>query len=328
MILRGRPIVLSGTLLLVLVSVTVAACGKGGSGQGHARPTAQAGRPSSMTPVPSPTPTPIAPVEYQAALSAVDAALTPQFSSIFLSGTPADLAKAFTEAATTISTRRSALTQIRPPVNVASAHIDLLAALWKLASDLQGLAGDARRNALCTGGAGIPRAASGSGAQALRQAATEIGTADPAQSYKVGTFLPAGSPDLNRQPANGSLGPGKRGGMGELTINGSSTDAVVKLTRDGSLIRNVYVRAGATVTVDAIPDGTLDAFFTTGTDWDAAGGRFTRDCTFSKFDQSLPYRTNYYRTETQYTTFTLTLYKSAAGNASTSRVDPGSFPAS
>ncbi|WP_322750853.1 MULTISPECIES: hypothetical protein [unclassified Frankia] len=332
--LRSRLLVMCGGVLALVAGGLATSCGGGGSRDGLPQPTSPTSRASSPiatptpTPTPSPTPTTITSGEYQTALSALDSALAPRFSAVFLSGTPAALSNAFKSAAGELGTQGLTLSRIRPPANVASAHQDLVAALSALKSDLLNLAGDARDHTLCTGGAGMPRAASGDGARVLRAAAAAIASADPAQSYKVGTFMPAAQPDLNRQPVNGSLGPGKRGGLGKLTIKAATTDAVIKLTGGGTLIRNIYVRAGATVTADGIPDGTFDVFFTTGTDWEAAASRFTRDCDFSKFDQPLSYQTKYYSTQTQYTTFTLTLYKSVGGNASTSSVDPDSFPVS
>ncbi|WP_322760792.1 hypothetical protein [Frankia sp. Cr2] len=330
-LLRSRLLVLCGGVLALVAGGLATSCGEAGNRDGLPRPTSPTSRASSSIPAPTPTPistpTPITSGEYQAALSALDSALAPQFSAVFLSGTPAALSNAFKSAAAELRTQGLTLSRIRPPADVAAAHKNLVVALSTLTSDLSSLAGDARDHTLCTGGAGMPRAASGDGARALRSAATAIASADPAQSYKVGTFMPAAQPDLNRQPANGNLSPGKRGGLGKLTIKAATTDAVIKLTGGGTLIRNIYVRAGQTVVADGIPDGTFDVFFTTGTDWESAASRFTRDCAFSKFDQPLPYQTKYFSTQTQYTTFTLTLYKSIDGNASTSSVDPDSFPA-
>jgi hypothetical protein len=325
-LLRSRLFLVCGGVLALVASGLTTSCG-GGKRDGSIPSASLTSRGSPPTPTPSPTPTPVTPAEYQTALSALDAALAPRFSAVFLSGTPDNLATAFKNAVNDIHTQGLTFSQIRPPTNVAAAHQDLVAALSALKNDLSGLARAADKHTLCTGGSGIPRAASGNGAHVLRLAAAAIAAADPAQSYKVGTFLPAAQPDPNRRPTNGDLGSGKRGGLGTLTIKAASTDAVIKVTGGGRLIRNIYVRADSTVTVDAIPDGTFDVFFTTGTDWDSTAARFTRDCDFSKFDQGLSYQTKYFATGTQYTTFTLTLYKSTLGNATTSDVDPNAFPA-
>jgi hypothetical protein len=264
---------------------------------------------------------------YQQALADLDAALAPGFTAIGASLTPADLSAALSAVATNLKIQSDTLDAVRPPREVESAHDDLISALAALVRDLRSLSQDADSQALCTGGSGLPRAASGNGAHLTRLAATAVGTADPSHPYAVGTFLPAGSPDQNRQPQNGSLGGGRRGGYGELTVTTSTdTDAVVKLTEGESVVRVVFVRAGTSTTVDGIPDGTFVAYYTTGSDWDEANARFTRDCDFSKFDEALPYTTRHLSGSIEYSTFELTLYGVIGGNASTSRVDPGAFP--
>ncbi len=54
------------------------------------------------------------------------------------------------------------------------------------------------------------------------------------------------------------------------------------MTRDGTVVRQVYVRANSDTKIYGIRDGVYKLFVTSGSDWDSK--RFTRDCAFSKFD--------------------------------------------
>ncbi|CUU59836.1 hypothetical protein Ga0074812_13241 [Parafrankia irregularis] len=263
----------------------------------------------------------LTPDAYQGVLTDLDKSLDPAFDGVGAALTPEDLSTALTATATSLTSQADKLAQVRPPETVDAAHGKLRQALDELAGDLTSLSQDAQDKKLCTGGSGLPRAASADGANQVRQAAQELTTADSGRSFTVGAFLPVGTPDQTRRPANGSLPGGRGGGGGELTVNASSdADAVVKLTQGTEVIRNVYVQAGGSTTADGIPDGTYEVFYTVGTDWDDANARFTRDCDFSKFDETLSYD--------QYTSYELTLYGVISGNASTSSVDPGAFPGS
>lgn len=328
-----RRLMLSLAVPVVLVT-SLAACGGGGDffpqvpagSETGSFVTRSAAPPRA--PVATPTPARVTPEAYQRVLTDLDTALGPGFGAIGSAQTPEDLAAALSAVALNLTIQAGGLDDVRPPAAVAAAHTGLSDALGTLASELTSLAGDARDRDLCTGGSGLPRAASGSGGHLLRLAVLGLATADPAHHYTVGSFLPPGAPDQTRRPANGSLPGGRRGGYGELTVTASGgTDAVVKVLQGADVIRNVYVQAGASAKVDGIPNGTFDVFYTEGTDWDDANHRFTRDCAFSRFDQPVTFSTTNRPGSIEYTTYTLTLYGVIGGTASTTDVPPGAFPA-
>jgi hypothetical protein len=80
-------------------------------------------------------------------------------------------------------------------------------------------------------------------------------------------------------------------------------------------------------TVDGIPDGTYEVFFTTGNDWDDVNQRFTRDCSFEKFDDPVEFTTRDLEDSIEYSIWELSL-ATLGGNAPTTLVDPGAFPGS
>ncbi len=327
-----RCLMLSLAVAVVLVG-SLAACG--GDGDFFPRAPARSGTGTFATrsaappraPVATPTPARVTPEAYQRVLTELDTALGPGFGAIGSAQTPEDLAAALSAVALNLTIQADGLEDVRPPAAVATAHTGLSDALGTLAAELTSLAGDARDREVCTGGSGLPRAASGNGGHLFRLAVLGLATADPAHHYTVGSFLPPGAPDQTRRAGNGSLPGGRRGGYGELTITASGgTDAVVKVLQGADVIRNVYVQAGASAKVDGIPNGTFDVFYTEGTDWDDANHRFTRDCAFSRFDQPITFSTTNHPGSIEYTTYTLTLYGVVGGTASSTDVPPGAFP--
>ncbi|MBL7496603.1 hypothetical protein I6A84_26870 [Frankia sp. CNm7] len=314
---------IAGSVLLV----AVAACG-GGSGEPTPPPPTSA-VPTSITPKTPPPQPPISRADYQKALSEVEAALAPGFAAIGGAQTPTDLEGALSAVALNLDIQADNLEKLKAPQAVATPNLDLVAGMRALSNDLSTVAGDAGKQILCTGGSGLPRAVSGNGAHLFRLAVLGVATAEPDHPYAFGGFLPPGSPDQNRRPANGNLGGGRHGGYGQLTVEaGSGADAVVKLMQGGELVRAIFVAEGGTATVTGIPNGTYEAFYTTGHDWDDANRRFTRDCEFDRFDDPLEFTTRSLPDSIEYTTWTLTLYTTAGGNAATSPVDPGTFPGS
>ena len=85
----------------------------------------------------------------------------------------------------------------------------------------------------------------------------------------------------------------------------------------------VYVRARGKFTVTGVRDGTYQIYMSSGVDWDSRAKRYTRNCGFSRFDDSFKFNT----TSRQYTIWEITLTPVAGGNASTSGVEPENFPA-
>jgi hypothetical protein len=271
----------------------------------------------------SAAPASASPEEYQQALAALDEQLAAGFGEIARIKKPAGLTEAVTNLRDQVDQQRSTFAEVVPPENVAAAHADLDAALLQLSDDLSVLEGEVSSGVVCAGGAAVRRAGNSEGAAAVRAAAEDIASADPAAQYTVGSFVPKQEDEKNRRGRNGDLRPGKRGGNGELQISGPpGNDAVIKLRDGDESVRNIYVRKGTTVNVDQIPDGNFDVYAAHGVDWNESTGRFTRECVFTKFDDKLEFTT----TATTYTTWQLQLTETAFGNAPSTPVDPAEFP--
>ncbi len=327
MVRDGRRVVGIGVVALALLW-TAAACGGDDAATGVPAVPSGTFAPASL-PRPAPTPTGVAPATYQQVLTGLDAALTPDLTAVSGAQTPTDLAGALRTAATDLTTQRATLEGTDPPVPARAAHGQLVAALAALGTDLDSLRADADRQVVCTGSSGGRRASAGNGAHLTRLAVAALAAADPAHPYRVGSFLPTGQPDQTRRPDNGSVGPGRRGGYGKVTVEAPpSQDAVVKLTEGGARVRNIFVRAGSSTTVDGLPDGHFDVFYTLGEDWDTDAARFTRNCSFNKFDSGVDFSTRHLSTSIEYTTYRLTLFDVAGGNATSVPVPVADFPAS
>jgi hypothetical protein len=68
--------------------------------------------------------------------------------------------------------------------------------------------------------------------------------------------------------------------------------------------------------------GTYRIYYATGAEWNPQRKGFRKDCAFSRFDDAFPFRA-----APAISTWEITMTAVAGGNASTSDVDPGSFPA-
>lgn len=117
-------------------------------------------------------------------------------------------------------------------------------------------------------------------------------------------------------------------GFGRLWItNGTDRDAVAVLSpAPGSktlpVVLAIYVQAGQTTKIDSIRDGTYELAFTTGEDWDAATGRFTRRAAYTQFDDTFEFKT----ADTTATSWSVTLQPVAGGTATTESLNESEFP--
>jgi len=138
------------------------------------------------------------------------------------------------------------------------------------------------------------------------------------------TPTPPPSPTLTRRLETGTVikQTGARNGEGELTVeNGLDLDAVAVLSR-GDWLLAVYVRHNSSHTINGIPDGNHDLFFTLGEDWDAGQGAFTRRRDLSRFDEPFPFTS----TPTTYSVWTVTLHPVPGGTANAHDVPVNQFP--
>lgn len=162
------------------------------------------------------------------------------------------------------------------------------------------LAGVILASALLTGAAAAPAAASTAQPQAEVEAAAA-------------------------RPANGKvLYAGLIGGRGKLKVkNGLSSDAVFTLVRGKKKAVTFYVRAKSSATFSGVVDGTYRVFYTTGAGFNAAKKRFSRNADYRRFDDSLRFRT----TATTSSIWTVSIKRVVGGNARSTGISPGDFPA-
>ncbi|MBO3742645.1 hypothetical protein [Actinoplanes flavus] len=266
---------------------------------------------------------PLDPVAFQAALNDADKQLAAGVNSLRAATTPGAVAGAADALAETARTQQSTLSALTAPAAASAAHGDLVSALSGLADELSSVSGSAEGRSICTGGSAAAALGRADAATDLRTAIAALAASDPAAKYRFGSFVPAATKDQNRRKPNATYLTRVTGGSGQLKIdNGNAVDTVVKLVKVGSKKPTVavYIRGNKKVTTGRIKDGTYQVFMATGVDWD--GKRFTRECGFSKFDDSLKFTT----TSRQYTIWELSLKEVFGGNASSSDVDPDQFP--
>jgi hypothetical protein len=111
-------------------------------------------------------------------------------------------------------------------------------------------------------------------------------------------------------------------GDGTLTVsNGTDGDAVIKLINGGTSVFTVYIKKGDSYNIKNISDGSYRVAFDQGTNWDSATGTFTNDEGSQFFEDVLDYAT----TDSQYTTYNLTLNPVEGGTAQTNTVNSNQF---
>ncbi|MDP9819378.1 hypothetical protein [Spirilliplanes yamanashiensis] len=252
--------------------------------------------------------------DYQQLLKQSDAALTPAFAAIGQAG-----ATELTAAASLLETESAKLRAAEPPAPAELPHKRLVEGLEDLSVTVAKAGSD---KPACPAGPPGATVLGSDEATTVRDAAKALAAADA--TWTFGAFLPAAPKETNRRLANGAFVKKTSGGRGELTVNNGPDDTTVSLVPKGSKTPafTVYLRANGKTTVRKIKDGTYTVYTASGKDWNAAKKGFTRDCSFSKFDDTLEYETS----DFTYSTWELTLSKSFAGNASSSEVDPGAFP--
>jgi hypothetical protein len=263
---------------------------------------------------------PVTPEQYGQVLAASDAAIKPSFAKLN-TGDSAAFAKAAPAAVTTIRAEADKLNATKPPAGAEAAHEKLTQELESL-GDLVDESASAKQE--CPAASPWASVLKSGWADGIREDAKKLAAADP--KYKFGTFLPAAPKDTKRRLKNGTFLKRSSGGSGHLKIKNGADDTTVSLVpakgKKPKPILTVYVRGGGTFTAKGIKDGTYRVFTASGEDWDKGKKGFTRDCAFSKFDDTFKYTT----TSFSASIWTITLTPVIGGNASTSDVDPNAFP--
>jgi len=270
----------------------------------------------------SPTATgPLTPEQYGQLLASSDAAIGSSFKKLNTADSAA-FAKAAPAAVTAIRAEAGKLRAAQPPAGAAAAHGQLTLELESL-GDMVDESASAKKE--CPAASPWATVLQSGWADGIREDARKLAAADP--TYKFGTFLPAAPKETNRRLKNGTfIQRSSARGSGHLKIKNGADDTTVSLVpakgKKPKPVLTVYVRGGGTFTAKGVRDGTYRVFTASGKDWDNGRKGFTRDCSFSKFDDTFKFST----TSFSASIWTITLTPVIGGNASTSDVDPNAFP--
>jgi hypothetical protein len=264
---------------------------------------------------------PLTPEQYVQVLAASDTALAPTFRKLNTSDNAA-FAKAAPVASSAIRAESEKLRATQPPAAAATAHEQLTLELESL-GDMVDESASAKPE--CPAASPWATVLQSGWADGIREDAKKLAAADPA--YKFGTFLPAAPKETKRRLKTGTfLKRSSTGGSGHFKIKNGADDTTVSLVptkgKKPKPILTVYVRGGGTFTAKGVRDGTYRVFTASGEDWDKGKKGFTRDCSFTKFDDTFTFST----TSFSASIWTITLTPVVGGNASTSDVDPKTFP--
>ena len=308
--IRPAAVLTAGALL-------IAGCSAGGSGG----PGGIGDRITEVaTTAPSPSPSPTAP-PYGTSLAEGVGPLNTAIGKLSATAGLDTLGDDLGQAEDAASAASTSLRYAAPPGAVAETNRQLYTALEQLATDLAAVQSDISADKLCAPAAALARTGESQGLKDVRTALQALSTAGYPASFSV--------PDLgsvqHRALGNGAfIRKGRTGGHGELTVDnsGGSGDAVLTLVKGSETAYSFYVVKGQKAKVKGIRDGAYDVYFTGGSDWDGSTKRFTQDCSFTKFDEGLDFKT----TTRTYSIWELTLQAVAGGNASTSDVPADSFP--
>ncbi len=102
-------------------------------------------------------------------------------------------------------------------------------------------------------------------------------------------------PDGTFRPLNGMLILDKRGGLGANQIkidNGTAQDSVIVMVKaDNSLLAAFYVRTKEQFVLFGIPNGKIQVYFSTGSDWNGNQKKFMTGPTYNLLDSPLNFVT-------------------------------------
>jgi hypothetical protein len=303
----------------VLLAGSLAACGGGGSkassSSGQTDGAGSGGTSAAVT-TSSPSPTTMSSAAFAQSLTSVNSQLAPDFAAVVNAHNPDAAKTALGKLSTDAKTLSDGLPS-DPPDSLSGATTQLSQALSSF-SDSASKTADDLGSAVCTSGAALAEFTRSDGAKAMRDAASALNAIDPGFGKAALAFLPAPIADQTRQLGNGQV-LRHSSGPGSLTINNSGTDAIVTLTKVGTKtpVASVYVRASANTTLSDIPGNTFDIYVSSGTDWDSASQKFTRQCSYQKTDSTWDFSDS---------DWTLTLTEQIGGNLSVSTLNSGDAP--
>jgi hypothetical protein len=264
---------------------------------------------------------PLTPEQYVQALAASNTAIATPFGKLKTSDNAA-FAKAAPAASSAIRAEASKLRATQAPAAAATAHGQLTLELESL-GDMVDESASAKPE--CPAASPWATVLQSGWADGIREDAKKLAAADPA--FKFGSFLPPAPKESKRRLKSGTfIKRSSSGGSGHFKIKNGADDTVVSLVpakgKKPKPVLTVYVRGGKTFTAKGVRDGTYRVYTASGEDWDKGKKGFTRDCSFSRFDDKFKFTT----TSFSASIWTVTLTPVVGGNASTSDVDPNAFP--
>jgi hypothetical protein len=309
-------------IIAATVSLLVIAACSAGSGSGE-------GTGQSQSPTDGPTaqpPTSISIKDYSTRLTKVVGPLATALDRLATAKSYKGLERRVTDVSSAAANAATTLGPINPPAELVEPNAKLVAALQAFQGEAGRLSSKVDERSLCTGS--VVRAGLGNAdaTSALRTALASVDAKLPGDQPAL--KLPAAGQKADPRPSNGSyVRDGNRSGRAELAIdNGGSADAVVTLSKEGKPAISVYVRKGKAYTVKNVSDGSYAVFFSGGSGWDDAAHAFGKNCSFSRFEDPLRFRTTRDARGIYWQNFRITLQPVIGGTARTNDVDPGDFP--
>ncbi|PRY27636.1 hypothetical protein [Pseudosporangium ferrugineum] len=317
---RRRNQLIAGGLVGVLL-VGLGCCGVVRLFSGGDDDTPQAKKRNGIVATTPTTAGPVTPEQYAQVLAASDTAIKAPFARLN-TGDNAAFARAAPTAANAIRAEAGKLRSTKPPSGAESVHFRLTQGLENLGDMVEETAGTKQE---CPAASPYAAVLQSGWADGLREDAKKLVAADPA--YRFGSFLPAEPKQQNRRLKTGTfVKRSSTGGLGHLKIKNGASDTLISLVpnkgKKPKPVFTVYVRKGGTYTAKGIRDGTYRIYTASGQDWNAGKKGFTRNCHFSKFDDTFKFTTTSFSSSI----WTITLTPMIGGNASTSDVDPNAFP--
>ncbi|GAA1367553.1 hypothetical protein [Streptomyces beijiangensis] len=273
------------------------------------------------------TSAPVTAAEYGTSLSGATAPVDNALAELARARSGVAVQKALRHASDATGGAGRRLDGVRTPEPVRSEHAALARAMDDLHTDLLATSTALAKPAssgLCTPRAAVAQVGTEKSFAALRTAGATL----TARGYKVGLVLPRMPRQQHRSLGNGTfLRDGDRSGRGVLTVvNSGGSDTTLTVARGKKVTFTVYARKHSTVKVRHIDDGTYTIYYASGEDWDQGAKKFSRNCSFQKFDRTSKFETTTTSTQIVYSTWTLTLKPGPGGNATVSDVPPGQYP--
>jgi hypothetical protein len=133
-------------------------------------------------------------------------------------------------------------------------------------------------------------------------------------------------PDGTFRPLNGMLIQDKRGGQGANQMkvdNGTAQDSVIVMVKaDNSLLVAFYVRTKEQFVLFGVPNGKIQVYFSTGSDWNGNQKKFLTGPVFSLLDSPL----NFITTGDIGAQWNVSLVSGLGSPTPSSEIDPDKFP--